>query len=95
MKKIRPDVCAASKALENWLGPEGIARCPIGEKEMLGIKADALTASCVIEEILDSKEDDNSVVELSQAHASPVSSIADAPLRQMTLLELFHPVDEV
>lgn len=95
VKKIRPDVCAASKALENWLGPEGIAGCPIGEKEMLGIEADAPTASCAIEEILDSEDDDNSVVELSQAHASPVSSIADAPLRQMTLLELFHPVDEV
>ena len=38
--------------------------------------------------VLDSEEDDNnSVVELLQALASPVSSVAGAPLRQMTLLE--------
>ena len=88
VKKIHPDVCAASNALEDWLGPEGIAGCPIGEKEMLGIEADAPTASCAVEEVLDSEEDDNnSVVELLQALASPVSSVAGAPLRQMTLLE--------
>ncbi|UPX17235.1 uncharacterized protein EKO05_0007601 [Ascochyta rabiei] len=97
LKKECPDICAASKALKNWLGPEGIAGGPINEKKTLSIEAEAPATIYEVEEIQDSKDDetDNSVDDSTreQSHASPKSPTPAPRLRQLTLLELFHPVE--
>ena len=94
VKKERPDLCAASKALEDWLGPEGIAGGPIGEKKTLSIEAEAPATIYEVEEIQDSEDDEvNESVEVSQSQATPKSPAPAPQLRQLTLLELFHPVD--
>jgi hypothetical protein len=41
VKRENPDVYAASKALNGWLGLEGIARGLISKKETLSIKSEA------------------------------------------------------
>lgn len=94
IKKEHPDIYAASKALETWLGPDGIAGGPISGKKTLSIEAETPAALYEIEEVQDSDDegDDNAV--RSQTQIPPPSShVSAAPLRQMTLLELFHPVD--
>ncbi|KAF1933792.1 uncharacterized protein M421DRAFT_28443, partial [Didymella exigua CBS 183.55] len=53
LKKERPDICAASKALESWLGPDGIAGGPINEKQTLCIEAEAPVTIYEVEEIQD------------------------------------------
>ncbi|UPX21008.1 uncharacterized protein EKO05_0011214 [Ascochyta rabiei] len=97
LKKECPDICAASKALKNWLGPEGIAGGPINEKKTLSIEAEAPATIYEVEEIQDSEDDetDNSVDDSTreQSHASPKSPTPAPRLRQLTLLELFHPVE--
>ncbi|KAK1914348.1 hypothetical protein P3342_007594 [Pyrenophora teres f. teres] len=101
LKKERQDICVASKALESWLGPEGIAGGPISEKKTLSIEAEAPATIYEVEEIQDSKDDetddsvdnsvDNSVGKRIQA--LPKSPTPAPRLRQLTLLELFHPVE--
>ncbi|UPX18606.1 uncharacterized protein EKO05_0008900 [Ascochyta rabiei] len=51
LKKECLDICAASKALKNWLGPEGIAGGPINEKKTLSIEAEAPATIYKVEEI--------------------------------------------
>ncbi|EFQ92599.1 hypothetical protein PTT_10266, partial [Pyrenophora teres f. teres 0-1] len=58
LKKERQDICVASKALESWLGPEGIAGGPISEKKTLSIEAEAPATIYEVEEIQDSEDDE-------------------------------------
>ncbi|EFQ90454.1 hypothetical protein PTT_12942, partial [Pyrenophora teres f. teres 0-1] len=53
LNKERQDICVASKALESWLGPEGIAGGPISEKKTLSIEAEAPATIYEVEEIQD------------------------------------------
>lgn len=91
VKRERPDLVDASKALESWLGPDGIAGGPISQKQTLGIESNVPLIRYEIEEIADSEEEEEDEVGTQQ---SPVTqeSTAPAPLRQMSLLQLFHPV---
>ncbi|KAE8852599.1 hypothetical protein PTNB73_10544 [Pyrenophora teres f. teres] len=97
LNKERQDICVASKALESWLGPEGIAGGPISEKKTLSIEAEAPATIYEVEEIQDSEDDktnnsvDNSVRKRTQA--LPKSPTPAPRLRQLTLLELFHPIE--
>ncbi|USP80404.1 hypothetical protein yc1106_07678 [Curvularia clavata] len=97
VKRERPDLVEASKALESWLGPDGIAGGPISQKQALGIESNMPLVCYEIEEVADSEDndDDNESFGTLQSLATPESTAAPAPLRQMSLLELFHPVDEV
>jgi hypothetical protein len=94
IKKEHPDIFTASKALEAWLGPDGIAGGPISSKKTLSIEAEAPSASSYeIEEVQDSDDEGDDDAVTSQTQIPPDSPVPAAPLRQMTLLELFHPVD--
>lgn len=94
VKKENPDVYAASKALDSWLGPEGIAGGSISEKKTLSIEAEAPATIYEIEEVQDSEDEEASgSIELSQTQVPPSSPIPALSLRQMTLLELFHPIE--
>ena len=57
VKRERPDLCAASKAVEAWLGLEGIAGGPISGRQMLSIEVDALTTIYEVEEVEDSEDE--------------------------------------
>jgi hypothetical protein len=85
IKRVNPDACAASRALDNWIGNEGIQGGPIQGREKLYIedKGSALQ----VEEVVDSTDEESSDVESS---LQPVKSSARR-LRQPTLLELFKP----
>jgi hypothetical protein len=92
VKRERPDLCAASKALEAWLGPDGIAGGPISEKQTLSIEAEAPATIYEVEEIQDSEDEDIEDVAKSPGSLHSQESVAPPErLRQMTLLELFHP----
>jgi hypothetical protein len=95
VKKVNPDVFAASKALEAWLGPDGIAGGPISGKKTLSIEAKAPATFYEIEEVQDSEDEAGEGAETQQTQTqTPLGSpVSAAPLRQMTLLELFHPVE--
>jgi hypothetical protein len=87
VKRERPDICDASKALEAWLGPEGITGAPIAKKQRLSIEMDAPAMAWEIEEIPDSEGEEMDV------SGSPVTNTPSLmPVREMSLLELFHPV---
>jgi len=88
VKKVNPDVYAASKALDSWLESESIAGGHIDGKQTLRIKAKLPTTIYEVEEIQDS-EDEDPVPAQSQAIA-PSAEPARA-LRQLTLPELFKP----
>jgi hypothetical protein len=96
VKRERPDLCAASKALEGWLGPDGIAGGSISGKVTLSIEAEWPATTGQVEEVEDSEEEDDideAVGVLQSPTATQESTASPAPLRQMSLLELFHPVD--
>jgi hypothetical protein len=95
IKKESPDIFTASKALEAWLGADGIAGGPISGKKTLSIEAETPATMYDIEEVQDSDDEagddeagDGAVT--SQTQIPPGSPAV--PLRQMTLLELFHPI---
>lgn len=92
VKKERPDICDASKALETWLGPEGISGGPISEKKTLSIEAGAPTSIYEVEEVQDSEDDDQGVEGLD-TQATLKSPTPTLKLRQLTLLELFNPLE--
>lgn len=91
VKKENPDVHTASRALEVWLGPEGIAGGSISKKQTLSIEAEAPATIYEVEGIQDSEGDED--LEPSQSQAVPTAPLPDRLLRQLTLLELFRPVD--
>jgi hypothetical protein len=92
VKKETPDVFAASKALDTWLGADGIAGGPISAKKTLGIEAKAPATIYEIEEVRDS-EDGASEDEDGEVAISKRSPRFTTPLHQITLLELFNPVN--
>ncbi|KAF2828290.1 hypothetical protein CC86DRAFT_289513, partial [Ophiobolus disseminans] len=70
-----------------------IAGGPIGDK-LLRIEAEAPAAMYEIEEVQDSEDDgSDSGGRVSQAQTTPGSTAATPRLRQLTLLELFCPVE--
>jgi hypothetical protein len=85
IKRVNPDACAASKALDAWIGNEGIQGGPIQGREKLYIEEKGSASQ--VEEVVDSTDEESSDVESS---AEPVKSSARR-LRQPTLLELFRP----
>ncbi|KAL1793796.1 hypothetical protein ACET3X_000001 [Alternaria dauci] len=90
VKRERPEICTASRALEAWLGPDGITGAPIAGKERLSIEANALATAVGLTEIPDSEAEDDTDSDASESiPASP------APLRQMSVLELFCPVSPI
>lgn len=100
VKKVRPDVCAATKAFDAWLGPEGIAGGPIGAKKTLSIELDAPASTAEVYEILDSEseeeeedDDDDDRIAIQTSQLLPPKSMGQRSLRQTTLLELFHTVE--
>jgi hypothetical protein len=97
VKKVKPDVVKAAQMLDSWLGPDGIAGGAISEKTPLSIGAEPTTTIYEIEEIQDSEdsgdnEDNSEDVGALQSQASRKSHIPIPQLRQLTLLELFHPI---
>jgi hypothetical protein len=93
VKRERPDLCAASKALEAWLGPEGIAGGPINGKQMLSIEAEGPATIHEVEEVGDSEEEDSvDSVEDRDESDSQDDTAQPKQLRQTTLIELFHPL---
>jgi hypothetical protein len=96
VQRQQPDLCAASRTLENWLGPDGIAGGPISGKQTLSIEAEGLTTVYEVEEIQDSEDDGiDESVNILQPTLTPGSTARSGQLRQMSLLELFHPVPSV
>ena len=92
VKRERPDLCAASKALDTWLGLEGIARGPINDKQMLSIEAEAPTTIYEVQEVEDSEEEDLvDSADDSDDEAAPKDVAQPKRFRQMTLIELFRP----
>jgi hypothetical protein len=87
VKKETSDIFAASTALDTWLGADGIAGGPISGKKTLSIEARAPATIYEIEEVQDSEDEAG---EVAISLRSPRST---TPLRQITLLELFNPVD--
>lgn len=97
-KKVNPDVCAASRAFEDWLGVEGITGGPISGKDILSIEAAAPRALCAIEEVEDSEEGEvdevDRVDELSSSQLDGSPDEYTATLSTLpTLLQLFRPVE--
>lgn len=93
VKKERPDVCAVSRVLDSWLGPEGILGGPISGKQTLSIELDIPTYPVVTG--VDDSEDDEVGEDIqalqtqapSKSHSTPSQNMC-----QMSLLELFRPV---
>jgi hypothetical protein len=86
--KVNPNACSASRALDEWLGSEGIAGGSISANEMLCIEASEPEPLTQIEEVEDSEAASDSEDERDAVSTSP------APiqhLRQLTLLELCRP----
>lgn len=93
VKKENPDVHNASRALDAWLGPDGIAGGSIRNKETLSIETDTAATMYEIEEIQDSEADDIEE-DLEPSQLQRVLTPDPLParsLRQLTLLELFCP----
>lgn len=91
VRKVSPDACAASIALQEWLGNEGIEGGPIYSKEILCIEAQPVLPEYYVEEVANSENDDSDVEDA----ASSMPTQASAPqLRQLTLLKLFKPREE-
>lgn len=92
-----PDLVAASRALEEWLGPDRIAGGPISQKEPLSIEANMQKIGRRIEEVPDSEDEDDT--EAVGTQDSPLSSqesvTVPRSMRQMSLLKLFHPVRNI
>jgi len=100
VKRERPDLCAASKALEAWLGPDGIAGGPISGKRMLSIEAEPPAAAYEVHEVADSDDAEMLVSEEDSEEEGVEEEGAEEDVaqprrfRQMTLTELFHPLKE-
>lgn len=85
IERVNPDACAASRALDAWIGNEGLQGGPIQGREKLYIEENGSASQ--VEEVVDSTDEESSDVESS---AESVKSSARR-LRQLTLLELFRP----
>lgn len=91
VKRERTEVCAAVKQFDSWLGPEGISGGPISSKTMLYLEGHTPTDTVI--EIEDSEDDSSAeATQLSQSQATPTATAPTKNTRQMTLLELFKPL---
>jgi hypothetical protein len=92
--KVNPNACSASRALDAWLGSEGIAGGSISEKERLRIEESKPEPLTQIEEVEDSEATSDSEDEREPArrYAVSTSPAPIRPLRQLTLLELCRPL---
>lgn len=99
--RVNPAACAASRALEEWLGSEGLAGGSICDKETLYIEDIApsrkrLGTSSQVTEVGDSEDDeDRDDLARSEEAREKVTANAAKPQRQRTLLELFQPQSSV
>ena len=95
VKKENPDVYAASKALDSWLGPDGISGGSIHLKKPLTIETEAPATIHAIDEIGDSddEEDDRSVIVSQPQLTAKGPASARKKMRQTSLLDLFHPIE--
>ena len=85
IKRVNPEACTASRALDAWIGVEGIQGGPIQGQERLYIEVKGPASQ--VEEVVDSTDEEGSDVESS---LQPGKSSARR-FRQLTLLELFKP----
>lgn len=85
IKRVNPEACTASRALDAWIGQEGIHGGPIQGQEKLFIEEKGSASQ--VEEVVDSTDEESSDVESS---LQPIKGSARR-LRQLTLLELFKP----
>jgi hypothetical protein len=85
IKRVNPEACTASRALDAWIGQEGIQGGPIQGQKKLYIEEKGSASH--VEEVVDSTDEESSDIESS---AEPAKSTARR-LRQLTLLELFKP----
>ena len=68
-EKENADVYATSKALDSWLGPDGLEGGSIGSKEILSVEATASETIGKTDEFQDSEpEGYNRSVEMSSVH---------------------------
>ena len=62
VRRVKPEACQASWLLERWLGSEGIAGGPIGEKDMLALEQTSMAGpsptSTQVTEVPDSGDED-------------------------------------
>ncbi|KAK7177790.1 hypothetical protein PSPO01_16161 [Paraphaeosphaeria sporulosa] len=85
VERVNPDACAASSALDAWIGSAGIDGGPIQGQEKLYIEHRGSASQ--VEEVVDSTDQESSD---SESSAQPVKGSARR-LRQPTLLELLQP----
>jgi len=94
VKREQPDLCAASRALEEWLGADAIAGGPIHNRSILSIETHAPASLYEVVEVPDSEDEEDSLVLINDL-AEPESSVAPVTLkkhlRQRKLTELFTP----
>lgn len=88
VKRVNPDAYAASMALDEWIGEQGIQGGPIEGQEKLYIEQQASHVVYEVEEVVDSDEEESASDD--DAPSQPAKSSARR-LRQLSLLELFKP----
>ena len=102
VQREKPELCAATKALDEWLGPDAIAGGSIATRGKLRIESEAPALFNRLKEIPDSNNDDSdsipdvmydsddSVQVLSTPmQASYEDSVEDALQTEVRLLNLF------
>ncbi|KAF1343750.1 hypothetical protein EJ07DRAFT_147965 [Lizonia empirigonia] len=92
VKKENPDVYTASRALEAWLGPEGIAGGSISKKQTLSIEAEAPATIYEVDEIQDSEGDEmEEDLEPSQSQTAPTAPCLLDRYASLLCLSCFVP----
>lgn len=86
VQRVNPEACAASTALDAWIGQKGIQGGAIQGKETLYIEHKGPAGQ--VEEVADSTDEEDSDIE---SPTQPVKSPARR-LRQLSLLELFQSI---
>jgi hypothetical protein len=89
VKRINPDIHAASTALDAWLGSECIAGGPLRKEETLRIEVEAPAIVYEVEEVQDSEDEEQPASTRSQS--TQQSTHGACPLRQLTLRDCFAP----
>jgi hypothetical protein len=100
VQRVNPDVVLASRALDGWLGADGIAGAPIHGREVLRIEEmrteEERPATARVEEVRDSEDDegeeggDEEPPPTQQSGASSVASSSHGA--SLSLVELFQPL---
>lgn len=90
VKRVNPDVYAASQNFNAWLGSESMPRASIEGKRQLVIETAPSVTRAAVEEVADSETSDSEGLDGEEEDALRGPAPA-GPLRQLTLLELFEP----